>query len=679
MRLFIVRPFGIKKVLKQDKASAPSAPEDFDFEAVETNLIKPALDQLQISGGTTGEIFEPGDIRQDMFSLLLTADVVIADITIHNANVYYELGIRHALRDKQTILIKCPGYSETPFDILGYRYVSYKKDAPEEALPQLIKALEQSKLSTKKDSPVFNMLPLLQAQETEHFFAVPPDFSEEVAKAKKSRQLGKLALLAWETNGYDWQIPALRIIGEAQYCLKDFEDARTSWEKVKASCPTDYEANDRLATIYQRLAEKELPKNPTYGWELMADSDLAIEQLLHHAKINKEKKGEVHALLGRNAKMRWLDTWKKAPATNWKQEALTSPFLKDAFKAYEKGFTEDLNHFYSGINALGLLTVMVILAQELPDTWALEYETEKDATAALELLKTQKDKLTILVEASIYAQRKRLELEAKEDPWLNITEADFACLTSNRPQRVANLYQKIIQEATDLNFESAKRQLLIYEQLNVLTNNVQAALQAFNNVALNNEDHTRHYLLFTGHMIDKPDRDTPRFPPGKEVAVKQAIKDAVLKATEKVTAPIVGIAGGACGGDIVFHEVCAELNIITQLFLALPRDEYVQESVQFAGPQWVDRFDALYNNIERKELAKHKELPLWLQKKVDYTIWERNNLWMLYSALVCGGTYMTLIALWDGNAGDGPGGTEHMIQQAQSRGGKVLVIDITKY
>ena len=77
-----------------------------DFEQVHQDLIGPALEATQLSGSTTGEIVDAGNIREDMFSLILEADLVICDVTIHNANVFYELGIRHALRKRCTILIK---------------------------------------------------------------------------------------------------------------------------------------------------------------------------------------------------------------------------------------------------------------------------------------------------------------------------------------------------------------------------------------------------------------------------------------------------------------------------------------------------------------------------------------------------------------------------------------------
>ena len=52
------------------------------------------------------------------------ADVVVADVSIHNANVFYELGIRHAVRNRATVLIRAR-VDEVPFDLRGERYLSY--------------------------------------------------------------------------------------------------------------------------------------------------------------------------------------------------------------------------------------------------------------------------------------------------------------------------------------------------------------------------------------------------------------------------------------------------------------------------------------------------------------------------------------------------------------------------
>jgi hypothetical protein len=137
-----------------------------------------------------------------------------------------------------------------------------------------------------------------------------------------------------------------------------------------------------------------------------------------------------------------------------------------------------------------------------------------------------------------------------------------------------------------------------------------------------------------------------------------------------------GVAGGACGGDILFHEVCHELGIPSELYLALPREQFIKNSVSFAGPDWVDRFNKLYNTLQHHTLCQDELLPRWLHKKKEYSIWVRNNLWELTNALVGGGIHMTLIALWDGKGGDGPGGTEHMVKEAKEKGAKTVIISM---
>src|SRR5438309_2068775 len=147
MHVFIVRPFGTKNGI--------------NFDRVEAELIRPAIHKAGFTGGTTEQFLEQGNIRTDMFEELLIADVVVADISIHNANVFYELGIRHALRDKRTFLIKSKG-DDTPFDLKTDRYLSYDADKPAERVEILAEALKRTWDSSKRDSPVFELLPTLE-------------------------------------------------------------------------------------------------------------------------------------------------------------------------------------------------------------------------------------------------------------------------------------------------------------------------------------------------------------------------------------------------------------------------------------------------------------------------------------------------------------------------------------
>ena len=95
-----------------------------------------------------------------MFERLALADIVIADISIDNANVFYELGIRHSLRPRTTVLIRARSNTrsrgkEVPFDLKTDRYLEYSADDPGAAQEQLHRALEQSLTARHDDSPVF--------------------------------------------------------------------------------------------------------------------------------------------------------------------------------------------------------------------------------------------------------------------------------------------------------------------------------------------------------------------------------------------------------------------------------------------------------------------------------------------------------------------------------------------
>jgi len=107
-RYFHITPFGTKTT--RDGQS-------IDFNLVREKLVEEAAIEAGLDGGTTGIVFDSGTIHEDMFQLILESDTVICDVTLHNANVWYELGIRHAMRKKNTVLIKGSPSDDTPFDV----------------------------------------------------------------------------------------------------------------------------------------------------------------------------------------------------------------------------------------------------------------------------------------------------------------------------------------------------------------------------------------------------------------------------------------------------------------------------------------------------------------------------------------------------------------------------------
>ena len=342
MRAFIVRPFGVKNGI--------------DFEKVDRELISPALDRLGMTGRTTMEIARAGNIRADMFNLLLTADIVVADISIHNANVFYELGVRHALRDRCTFLLRA-SIDEVPFDLKTDRYLTYPQDDPKAALEALVNALAETRRKRVVDSPVYSMLPGLPAPDPSAFVVVPEDFREEVTRARLNREKGDLRFLASELTGLPWRREGMRVVGEAQFKLGDMKYASETWEWVRTELPDDLQANLRLGTIYQKLGD-------------LVRSDEALNRAVKTKGIGSADLAEAHALLGSNAKIRWLAEWKaQADIAGAQKEALRSPFLFTSLDEYRRGFETDPSHYYSGLNALAMATMLCELAAMQEDVW----------------------------------------------------------------------------------------------------------------------------------------------------------------------------------------------------------------------------------------------------------------------------------------------------------------------
>src|SRR5580698_2696866 len=144
----------------------------------------------------------------DMFQELLVADVVIADITMNNPNAFYELGIRHALQEKRTFLLRARAArpltieeakeADVPFDLKTDRYFEYDPADPAASLDNLAEAVRVTAASDRQDSPVFLSLPNLRSQPRERFIPVPLGFGEEVQRAEKDKDALKLTVLGPE-------------------------------------------------------------------------------------------------------------------------------------------------------------------------------------------------------------------------------------------------------------------------------------------------------------------------------------------------------------------------------------------------------------------------------------------------------------------------------------------------
>jgi len=680
MRAFIIRPFGKKKDLKGD---------EIDFDKVAEELIHEALTKIGAEGRETLDIVQSGNIRTDMFRRLLTADLVVADLSIHNANVFYELGIRHALRDHGTLMLRCDADS-FPFDLQTDRYFTYDKKDPRTSVEKLVESLEAIKAQiakdyTAKDSPVFTSLPNLTEPDPSLFNPVPEDFGEEVERAKARGWAGDLTLFSYEVKGLEWQVKGWRVVGAAQFDVNALNAAKTTWENIRNLEPQDLEANIRLGTIYERLDDLER-------------STAALNRALNNKKISANERAEAYSLLARNFKTLWRKDWESKPPDERAAEALRSPHLQNSFDNYDRAFDEDLNQFYPGLNALAMLKIMIELAEKLPDEWAALSPSDKKAAEKLEEHSEHASLLVAAVQLALDAVERRHARGEKKNIWAELSAADLMCITKNSPARVAAAYRNV-KDAPQFNVGSVRKQLAIYRDLGVLTGNLAEVFKVVGEpppltdpgAAPAAQPERKRVLVFAGHMIDAPDREKPRFPADKEKVARDKIKEAIEKEVNTGGGVLCGYAGAASGGDILFQEICAELGIPTRLYLALPPAKYINSSVIKAGGNWVERFWAIYNKHENtkhlrilSEVDEKDYMPAWLRSKKDYGIWQRNNLWMLFNSLAeacdekTGDPNLTLIALWDGAGGDGPGGTGDLVEKVKTMGALPRIIDTNK-
>ena len=681
MRAFIIRPFGKKKDGKG---------EELDFDKVAKALIDPALTAVGAEGRETLDIVQSGNIRTDMFRRLLTADLVVADLSIHNANVFYELGIRHALRDHGTLMLRCDGDS-FPFDLQTDRYFTYDKNDPAASVEKLKESLEAIKDQlekdyTAKDSPVFTSLPNLTEPDPSLFNPVPEDFGEEVSRARARGWEGDLALFSYEVKGLEWELRGLRVVGKAQFDINALNGAKVSWENIRKLEPQDLEANILLGTIYERLRDLER-------------STAALNRALNNKAIRANDRAEAYSLLARNFKTQWRQDWESKPQDERPAEALRSPHLKDSVENYERAFDEDLNAFYPGLNALAMITIMIELAAKLPDEWTAKFPTDEEAAEELKKYSNNAALLVAAVQLALDAARRRHARGEPKNIWAEISAADLACITQKSPPRVAAVYRNV-KEAPEFNVQSIRKQLAIYRDLGVLTGNLTEVFKVVGeppplpdpSASPADKPERKRVLVFAGHMIDAPDRETPRFPADREPIAREKIKEIILKEKNRGAGVLCGYAGAASGGDILFQEVCAELEIPTRLYLAIPPAPYINTSVIQAGGNWVERFWDVYNKhannkqvrvlSEVEDVKSEKDyIPAWLRSKKDYGIWQRNNLWMLFNALAeaCDehseDPNLTLIALWDGAGSDGPGGTKDLVEKVKTMGARHKIID----
>lgn len=635
-----------------------------NFNRVYNDLIRPALEQAGLLGFRADEERQPGDIRVDMFQELLIADLVVVDLTFDDPNVWYELGMRHALRARGVLLIS-GGHSSKAFDVYTNRKLRYElhNGGPNPAtLDDDIGRLSQMIMDTmeswhgRSTSPVYQLIPSLsepdwrklQVGNLGEFWEAYDAWEQRIVAARRQGRVGDMLVLADEAPVAAFRASAWIRAGKALRRAGQYEFALEQLDKGLAIEPLDSVGLREKGICLQRLAAR-----GRHGFSL----DRARAH--YRAMLQRDDQAaETWALLGRVEKDAWTLTWRLPEATQEQRLAEArywSTLLREAIDCYLQAFRTDPKHYYSGINALTLMHLYCHLMGS----------------------PTYRDEIDVLPGAVRFAAQ--CEQDPEKRFWSHATLGELQVLMGT-PQTAEAAYKEAVAADRDNRFalESTREQLLLLRELALAPGNADAAIAVFDRILQRMpsggvEWQPRRVLLFSGHMVDAPDRATPRFPEHLVERAAQRIAD-LLRDLE-VGPDDLALTQGACGGDLLFSEACLTLGARLSWLQPFAEPDFIRASVVNCDEQWRPRYLAARAQLTGPILAAPQELGEPPRGAGDSYPYARCNLWLLNTALAWGVERVHFVCLWNGAGGDGSGGTAHMYHEVAKRTGQVHWID----
>ena len=353
-----------------------------------------------------------------------------------------------------------------------------------------------------------------------------------------------------------------------------------------------------------------------------AGASRLANQMLRALAGEGHRDEETLGLLARTHKDLWADS---------EDEGDRRRHLRLAFEYYREAYTLS-NGYWSGINA----ATMALLLGARDDAGALARRVREQC-------------LTLSAD------------EAHDDSryWVLATLAEAALVLGNVTEAEARYAQAApIAQRRYADLASTRRNArLIIRHLELDGTRIDACLRV------------PRVVVFAGHLIDRPDRDRPRFPPALAPAVAGAIRDRLRPLDAGF-----GYSSAGCGGDILFLECLRELDADAHIVLPYEREQFKRDSVDLVpGADWSARFD--------REMAGAKDVIIASDQRMA-----EGGMSYEYGFLVLDGTAgvradeldteLVCLALWDGQPGDGPGGTASSVERWRRAGRWLEIIDL---
>jgi hypothetical protein len=334
---FMIMPYGRKAT----QADAGRGPAEIDFNALWDHGYVPVIKALGYEP-VRADQDTGGLIMSQMLERLYFADLVLADMTIPNGNVYYEVGIRHAARESGCVLLAAD-WSKQLFDVVQMRTIRYP--LPEGDVLEATASVFQNGIQEKIQSLCAGISPMQQAipgypwrVDAEKATSMRGQLTELAAFQTKVRAVraapqGQRMQKAQELIGSNGNPPATYTVALALIkLLRDCVDDPADWNGVL----------DFVRKLPDRFAdEPEVQENRAFAAAQVGNDVQAIAELQTLIDARGPTPERFGLLGGRYKRLA--------------DEAMASPverrqYLNKAIECYEQGMELDLNVYYCSSN-----------------------------------------------------------------------------------------------------------------------------------------------------------------------------------------------------------------------------------------------------------------------------------------------------------------------------------------
>jgi tetratricopeptide (TPR) repeat protein len=314
-----------------------------DFDTIYRDLIAPAIRAAGLEAVRADEEVTGGIIHKPMFERLLLCEYAVADLTTANANVFYELGVRHAARPHTTVLLYAEG-RRLPFDVAPLRALSYSLDAggkpADPGFQGKLAAMLEAARKVSTDSPVYQLLDGIQPPDVAH---VATDvFREQVDYSQGLKQ----RLADARKQGVD--------------AVASLESELGSLSDREAGVVIDLFLSYRALQAWDRMIALVEKMSPPLRNTVMVQEQVGLalnragrgdeaERVLLQVLDKRGPSSETYGILGRVYKDRW------DAAQQQGKRLLAAGLLDKAINAYLAGFEADWRDAYPGVNAVTLM------------------------------------------------------------------------------------------------------------------------------------------------------------------------------------------------------------------------------------------------------------------------------------------------------------------------------------